>query len=101
MIKAILAKAGVVSFTRVLRVVKDALVVRSTPRLFDKEAILGHLMKNAAIVLPDEQSFVARSALVFPDSQRKTEIRNTLISSLLKNGNIDIGHIMGETRCDY
>ena len=39
MVKAILAKSGVVSFSRVVRIIKDALIVQGNPSLLDKQAI--------------------------------------------------------------
>ena len=53
MVKVILAKSGVVSFSRVVRVVKDALIVQGNPHLLDKQAIFNYLSENSRIVLPD------------------------------------------------
>ena len=67
MVKAILAKSGIVSFTRAIRIIKDALIVKGTPHELEKEAIMGELFENSRIVLPTEQSFIALSGLVYPD----------------------------------
>ena len=76
MIAVIIAKAGVVSFTRVMRVVQDALVVQGSSPNIEKETILGYMFDNTALVLLDEQSIVGNSSLVFPDSKRNAAIRD-------------------------
>ncbi len=43
MIDAILAKSGIVSYARALRIIKEALVVQGNPHALIKEDILAHL----------------------------------------------------------
>ena len=61
MVKAILAKSGVVSFSRTLRVIKDALIVQGNCHLLDKEEIFAYLCENSRMVLPKVQCFIANS----------------------------------------
>lgn len=62
MVNTLLAKAGVVSFTRVMRVMQDALIVQgSSPADLQKEEVLTHLFDGKVLVLPQSQSVVADS----------------------------------------
>ena len=101
MTKKILAKSGVVSFARVVRIVRDALNLAGSPHLLDKQAILGHLMANSVTVMADTQSFIADSSLVFPESKRKIALRDAVIVSLLKQGALDATQLMTDANCDF
>ena len=90
MVKAILAKSGVVSYLRVLRIIQDALIVQGNPQALIKEDILSHLVLNSALIDPKTQLFIAKSSLIFGDSRRKTSLRDTMIVMLTKQGVIDV-----------
>ena len=51
MVKAILAKAGIVAFSRVCRVVQDALVVKGSQAAPNKELLIQHLLENSVVVV--------------------------------------------------
>lgn len=90
MVKTVLAKAGVVSFSRVVRIVKDALTLAGgESNLLDKGTILDCLLANSVTVLAETQSFIAESTLVFPESKQKSAIRDAVILSLLKSGSLN------------
>ena len=101
MVKTILAKSGIVSFTRVLRIIKDALIVQGQLTMLNKDYIIEHLFDNSAFIIPDSQSFIALSSLVFPESQRMQHIRDAMIVQLLKSGTIDIQQMMKDAQCTY
>ena len=101
MVKAILAKSGIVSFTRVIRIIRDALIMSGKLYLLQKEAVLGHLMESSASVLADSQSFVAVSSLIYPDNKRKSAIRDAILARLLKTGSLDATQLMADAKCDF
>lgn len=53
MVKAILAKSGIVAFSRVARIIKDALIVQGNLNILSKDDILQYLFNNSAFVLAD------------------------------------------------
>ena len=53
MVKAILAKSGIVCFSRVLRIIKDALIVQGNPYALEKQVIFTYLSENSRIVIPE------------------------------------------------
>ena len=67
----------------------------STPEV-EKETILGYMFDNSALVLLDDQSVVANSTLVYPESKRSVAIRDAAMLSLLKTGKIDAHELMLE-----
>lgn len=79
MIDAILAKSGLVSYSRALRIIKDALTVRGNSQSLVKEEILTYLFAQSAHFLTGTQSFIAKSSLVFEKSRRKSSIRDAVI----------------------
>ena len=69
--------------------------------LLQKDSILKILIENAATILSDSQSFVAQSCLIFPDSKRKSAIRDAILASLLKTGSLDANQLMKDAKCDF
>ena len=69
--------------------------------LLQKDSILKILIENAATILSDSQSFVAQSSLIFPDSKRKSAIRDAILASLLKTGSLDANQLMKDAKCDF
>ena len=90
MVKTVLAKSGLVSFTRVLRILSDALVLQGNHHLLQKDVILNHLLGNSTTVLQDSQTFVAESSLVYPGSKRKAALRDAIVVALLKGVQVDV-----------
>lgn len=101
MIDAILAKSGIVSYSRALRIIKDALTVRGNSQSLVKEEILTYLFAQSAHFLTGTQSFIAKSSLVFEKSRRKSSIRDAVIVQLIKNGSIDVEQLMIDAKCDF
>jgi len=79
MVKAILAKAGIVAFSRVVRVIKEALIVQGSAATLNKDDILEYLAAHSALVLSGTQSFVAKSNLIFDQSRRKCALRDAML----------------------
>ena len=70
MVMAILAKSGLICFSRAVRIIKDALVLSGNSHLLDKNVILSHMLKHSAVQIAESQTFVVESNLAFPDSKR-------------------------------
>ena len=68
MVKQILAKAGVISFSRMSRILKDTFVI-AKQESFEDEALLKVMLNHSSLAVPDRQLFVAKSDLIF-DSKR-------------------------------
>ena len=54
MVRAVLQKSGIVSFSRVMRIIRDALIVQGNPYLLEKEVILNYLVQNSRIVVGED-----------------------------------------------
>ena len=59
------------------------------------------MFDNSALVLLDDQSVVANSTLVYPESKRSVAIRDAAMLSLLKTGKIDAHELMLEAQCNF
>jgi len=66
------------------------LIVQGNRQALIKEEILSHLALNSALVIPENQLFVAKSSLIFGGSRRMAALRDAMIVMLVKTGTIDI-----------
>ena len=101
MITAILNKSGVVSLPRAIRIVQDALVVKCEPTDLDAEHIYTLLAERSCWVIPESQSFIASSQVVYQSSKRKQELRDSIILSLIRDREIDVQKLMRDANCDF
>ena len=101
MVKAILIKSGVISYTRVLRIIQDALIVQGNPQAIDNEMVLTHLNDYSAIILAESQLFIAKSDLIFEKSRRMSAIRDSAIVKLLSTGNLNATQLMTDAQCEF
>ena len=84
-LETILIKAGVISFKRVARIIKDTFIVAKVENYHSKEDLFQDLCKYC-FYLPEMQIFVTKSSLVFDakTNKRGVAIRDYLISLLVK-----------------
>ena len=84
-LETILIKAGVISFRRVARIIKDTFIVAKVENYQTREDLFQDLCKYC-FYLPETQVFVTKSSLVFDvrTNKRDPAIRDYLISLLVK-----------------
>ena len=84
-LETILIKAGVISFKRVARIIKDTFIVAKVENYQTREDLFQDLCKYC-FYLPETQVFITKSSLVFDakTNKRSVAIRDYLISLLVK-----------------
>ena len=94
-----MSKAGIVSFSRLKRVFCDALPLlpnipdHQNKMNLDDQELVAFAIVNASLILPESQSLITASSLVYPESKRKQAIRDALTLKLY-DGDNDFQHIV-------
>lgn len=102
MVRQILAKSGIISFSRMARILKDTFVIAKHEN-FDEQKLLRVMLNNCCQFIPDKQLFIAKSDMIF-DSKRDQILRDLLITKLVKKNftNAELKKdVLGVANCDF